>query len=139
MHEEFQKLLTLLIQAGEVAKPDVNELVLKTLAFFQAMKREFIEASPSERKELIEQIKSMHAQLSEELTKVLKKVGMSEDQLTNVFEDPKIFTSQQQDFLARAKQEIEETKKSVSRKLSKGKPDNQKKKPSGHKSKWMKS
>ncbi len=139
MHEEFEKLLRHIIQAGEVAKPNVNELVVKTLHFFQAMKKEFIEASPAEKKELIVVIKSMHERLSEELSKVLKKVGMSEDQLANVIEDPKLFTPQQQEMLTRAKREIEDTKKSVSRKSKNGKSSDKERGPSSRKSKWMKS
>lgn len=139
MKDEFDQLLKLVVQAGEVVRPDFNELLLRSLHFFQSMRNEFVEASASERKELVEQLKSMHDRLYREFQKTMKKNGFTEDQLTNYLEDSKFFNEMQKEMLAKSRKEVEETKKSVSRKTKSKKSSDNDVIPTSRKSKWMKS
>jgi ribosomal 50S subunit-associated protein YjgA (DUF615 family) len=138
MKDEFDQLLKLVIKAGEDVRPDFSGVLTKMVHFFQLMRDEFVSASASERKEIVEQLKKMHEKLSHEFQKTLKKLGINEDQLVNYMEESKFFSDWQQEMLAKAKRSIDETKKSVSRKTKSTKSTEKEKTPSSRKSKWMK-
>ncbi|MBI5274593.1 MAG: hypothetical protein HY860_06025 [Chlamydiales bacterium] len=141
MHEEFERLLKLFATAGDQVKPNINELLLKTLAFFNALKAQFNESNEEERKELVVLMKKMHEQLAVELGKMAKKTGLNEEELMSLMDNPQHFTPEQRKVIAKTKEEIEDTKKALQRKV-KGKSaekESASKPKQSKKDKWMKS
>ena len=143
MHEEFEKLLKVLEKAEEQVNPNVNELLLKTLSFFNALKTQFKQANDEEKKEIVALMKDMHAKLSDEVKHMIRKTGLNEKDFTGLIQDPEQFTPEQQQILSKTKEEVEETKQTLLR-SKKAQPE---KKDSSHKKKhkkqkkdrWMKS
>lgn len=144
MHEEFEKLLKVLEKAQEEINPSINELLLKTLSFFNSLKAQFKTANDEEKKEIIALMKDMHSKLTDEVKHMIKKTGLDEDELANFMKDPEHFTPEQQEILKRTQDEADRTKKEIldssGPKEEKKSADHAKKSPKKRKKgKWMKS
>jgi len=131
---DFERVLKLLEAANTDGTPSINELLVRSLYFFNTLKEELKDADKDRKKEILELMEEMHKRLAVEVEKISKKTGMSEDQLMNLLDDPAQFTPQQREIIQATRSEVNKTEKLI--KGEKEKPKSKKKKKED---KWMKS
>ena len=151
INDEFEELLNAISQGLEGdARPNQDDVILKTYKFFSKLKTELKTANDDEKKEIIHMIRKMQDKINEFSRKNCEKVGMTESELTRLADDTNLFNSDQKRVLEMAKQDMMESCKSIRTHLSTKniehkeitpsvKKKTNKPKKSRHRDDWMKS
>lgn len=95
MKEEFKKLLDMFRQGFSGNSGDIDAVMKESFVMFDRMKNSLYDASEEEKQELVNSMTEFYNELMNETKRFAQKMGVSEDQLFAISENPNHFTPDQ--------------------------------------------
>ena len=106
IHEDFERLIKLFSEAEAGQGVSLEKAIQEAVALFDNIKESLENASPEEKKVLMEELNQMHTLLAKETTRVAEKTGMSEEQIMATVDNPTVYTPEQWGMLQNAKDKL---------------------------------
>ncbi len=146
MEDEFDRLMNILSLEAEEKEEQLDEIFQRCTEFFDKYKYVLAKGSSKEKELIQKKMNILRERLKEENEKSQARLGISVDEIKNLAEEPKNFTSEQWGFLQNAQEKLfkermeRENQSLEDRKARESELKlKSKKKSTGRKSKWMKS
>ncbi len=121
MKEEFKRLLDLFSLSQEGKLASVDEVLKESVVFFDKLKDVFKTGSEDEKKEMLHVMNQMYSKLLTESQTLVKKSGMTDEQLEQFCDNPQNFTKEQWQMMEEARRQMLNSGREISRYLQ-GKP-----------------
>lgn len=126
LKDEYTRLLKMIEQATDSEEFSLEEVLKEAVVFFEALRKEFPQASKEDREEMVHMMTHLHATLQEVSKKTAEAAGMSEEDLSAYAENPSNFTPEQWQMVQDTKRQLYDSARKFSSSIGK---DEEEKKP----------
>ena len=146
MEDEFDQLMEFFASEGDEKEKDLEDVFSQSMEFFEKFKHILATGTEEEKITVRKKMDSLRAKIKEENKKHREKIGLSKEEISQLTDDTKNFTTKQweiiqktQEGLSKALKKKEQSMLSVKEERQKALKEKGKKKSTAKRSSWLKS